>query len=516
VRAIDFDWRNDIMTTAAEGEARRWLILGLVLIAQFMGVLDATIVTVALPSIQHGLHFGSQLDLQWVINAYALFFGGFLLLGGRAGDLLGHKRLFVTGLVVFTAASLFNGLAQSTGMLVTGRAVQGLGAALVSPAVLAIILGTFREVAERTKALGCFTAVTASGSAVGILAGGVLTDVATWRWIFLVNVPIGLIALLGGARFIPNAKLATGAVRRMDLPGAVTITGALTLLVFTIVNAGQWGWSSVRIIVLLVAAALLLAAFLVIELATRHPLVRLGIFRIRTVTVANLTMFFMVAGLYAMMFFPALFLGQVKGYSPIGVGLAYLPWPASMAVAAGVTQKLAKAVGVRIPLAAGLVILAAGLFTFWHLSAGGSYVADVLPGMIVTAVGAGMAWAIIFLVATAGVSHEESGLASGIVNSAQQVGAALGLSVLSTIAATRTRGILAHGTPPAQALTLGFQRGFIVGGVIVIVGAVIAAFVVRGSDGQQTAAPDTPALTLDELVDDAAAEPGRPATAVEP
>ena len=479
------------MTTAGTGgapEARRWLILGLVLVAQFMVVLDATIVTVALPSLQRGLHFGSPLDLQWVINAYALFFGGFLLLGGRAGDLFGHQRLFVTGLVIFTGASLANGLAQTTGMLVTGRAVQGLGAALVSPAVLAIILGAFRDVQEKTKALGYFTAVTASGSAVGILLGGVLTDALSWRYIFLVNVPIGLLALAGGARLIPNIKFAAGGFRRMDLPGAVTVTAALTLLAYTVVNAGHWGWGSGRVVGLLAGAVVLLAAFVVTELRTPRPLVRLGIFRIRTVTAANLTMFLMVAGLYAMMFFPALYLGQVKGYSPIKVGLAYLPWPVSMMVAAGIGQNLVKRIGVRVPLVAGLVVLAGGLFTFGHLSAGGSYAADVLPGMIVTAVGAGLGWAVLFLVATAGVGAEENGLASGIVNSAQQVGAALGLSVLSSIAAARTSGIIGHavanGPSGTQALVLGFQRGFVVGGFIVLASALAALLGVRGSDGQ--------------------------------
>lgn len=499
------------MTAAATGEAaadkRRWLILALVLVAQFMGVLDATIVTVALPTIQHGLHFATPLDLQWVINAYALFFGGFLLLGGRAGDLFGHQRLFVTGLVVFTAASLSNGLAQSTGMLVAGRAAQGLGAALVSPAVLAIILSVFHDVQERTKALGIFTAVTASGSAVGILLGGVLTDVLSWRAIFLVNVPIGLVALIGGARLIPNVRLAKGGLRGMDLPGAVIITAALGLLVYTVVNAQQWGWGSGRVIGQLAAAVVLMAAFVVTELRTGQPLVRLGIFRRRTVTAANVTMFLMIAGLYAMMFFPTLYLGQVKGYSPIKVGLAYLPWPVSMAVAAGIGQQLVKRIGVQVPLVAGVAILAAGLFTYGHLSVSGSYAADVLPGMIVTAVGAGLAWTVLFLVATAGVAPEENGLASGIVNSSQQLGAALGIAVLSTVAASRTSGLIAHaavgGASGNQALVLGFQRGFMVGGAIAIAGAVAALVGVRRSDGQAPSVIEA-ALASQDRLDDAA------------
>jgi EmrB/QacA subfamily drug resistance transporter len=494
---------------------RRWLILSLVLIAQFMVVLDATIVTVALPSIQNGLHFGSQLDLQWVVNAYALFFGGFLLLGGRAGDLFGHRRLFTAGLVLFTGASLANGLAQSTGMLITGRAVQGLGAALVSPAVLSVILSAFKDSRERTTALGYFTAVTASGSAVGILLGGGLTEAFSWRWIFLVNVPIGLIGVIGGVRFIPNFRQRPGSLRAMDLPGALTITAALTLLVYTIVNAGGWGWGSTRVLALLAAAVALFVAFIVIEYRTSEPLMRFGIFATRTLTVANLTMFLMVAGLFTMMFFPTLFLGGIKGYSPIKVGLAYLPWPVSMAAAGAISQQLVKRVGVRTPLVAGMVILAGGLFSYGHLSADGSYAADVLPGMILTAVGAGLVWAIIFLLATSGVAPHESGLASGIINSAQQIGAALGLSAVSSIAAARTSGILAHAVGRAgtglraQALVLGFQRGFIVGGVIVLVGAIVALAGIRNSDVPD-AAPSPAEGRI--VADDATA----PAVAAEP
>jgi EmrB/QacA subfamily drug resistance transporter len=485
------------MTTTADevteraAARRRWIMLGIVLIAQFMVILDATIVSVALPSIQRGLHFGSQLDLQWVVNAYALFFGGFLLLGGRAGDLFGHRRLFTLGVAVFSLASLFNGLAQNSGMLISGRAVQGLGAALVSPAVLSIILVAFTDHRERTKALGIFTTVSASGGGIGILLGGVLTDVLSWRAIFLVNVPIGVVAILGAIRLIPNSRFASGGLRTMDLPGAVSITAALTIMVYAFVNAGAWGWGSGRIIGLLCAAAALLVAFVVIESRSSKPLVPLGIFSSRTLSVGNVTMFLMAAGLFTQLFFPVLYLGEVKDYSPLKTGLAILPWPLIMIVAGGVCQYLIKTVGVRIPLVAGLVLVSGGLFAYGQISPGSSYAGGLLPAIALSAAGAGLAWQILFLVATAKVPPEESGLASGLVNSSQQVGAAIGLAALAVVAATRTTHILAQvgGKPSvsqsAQALTLGFQRGYDIAGIVVALAAIVALLGVRASDIQQ-------------------------------
>ena len=477
-------------------------MLGIVLIVQFMVILDATIVSVALPSIQKGLHFGSQLDLQWVVNAYALFFGGFLLLGGRAGDLLGHRRLFLAGVTVFTLSSLFNGLAQSPGVLVGGRVAQGLGAAMVSPAVLSIILVAFADPRERTKAMGYFTTVSASGGGVGILLGGVLTDVLSWRAIFLVNVPIGAVALLAAIRFVPESRFGSGGLRTMDIPGAVSITAALTILVYALVNAGAWGWGSSRVIGLLCAAAVLLAAFLVIESRTSNPLVRLSIFRARTLAVGNTTMFLMMAGVYTLLFFPVLFLGEVKGYSPLGTGLAVLPWPAMMVVFGAVCQYMIKAVGVRIPLVTGLVLVAGGLVLYGRITPGDSYAAGMLPGILLTAAGAGLAWQLLFLVATARVAPEESGLASGLVNSAQQIGAAIGLAALAVVAASRTSHILGQvgGKPSvsqtAEALTLGFQRGYVIAGIVVAVGAVVALLGVRASDIQHAA--DTEILLAEE------------------
>ena len=496
--------------TERAGAQRRWVMLGIVLIVQFMVILDASIVSVALPSIQHGLHFGSQLDLQWVVNAYALFFGGFLLLGGRAGDLLGHRRLFLGGVTVFTLASLFNGIAQSSGMLIGGRVAQGLGAAMVSPAVLSIILVAFTDPRERTKALGFFTAVSASGGAIGIILGGVLTDYLSWRAIFLVNVPIGIVALLAAIRYIPDSRFGSGSLRQMDVPGAVSITGSLTILVYALVNAGAWGWTSGRIIGLLCAAAALLVAFVVIESRASKPLVRLGVFSSRTLSVGNATMFLTLAGLWFVLFAPVLYLGEVKGYSPIKIGLAVLPWPAMMMVCGAAGQYLIKKVGARVPLVLGLVLISAGLFYYVRLSPGGSYAADMLPGILLQAAGGGLAWQVIFLVATAKTRPEESGLASGLVNSSQQIGAAIGVAALATVAAARTSHVLGQfgGKPSvsqsAQALTLGFDRGFFIGGILVALAAVVALLGTRAADIPHEAA-DSELLIAEE---DAAAVDG--------
>src|SRR6185437_4834352 len=386
--------------------------------------------------------------------------------------------------------SLFNGLAQSSGMLIGGRVAQGLGAAMVSPAVLSIILVAFTDSRERTKALGFFTAVTASGGGVGILLGGVLTDYLSWRATFLVNVPIGVVALLAAIRYIQNSRFSSGGFRSMDLPGAVSITASLTLLVYTLVNAQAWGWASGRVIGLFLGAAALLAAFLVIESRSRKPLVRLGIFASRSLSVGNAAMFLMMAGLYVTLFFPVLYLGEVRGYSPLKTGLAILPWPVMMMVAGGVGQYLIKRLGVRIPMVTGLILVSGGLFYMVRISPGGSYASDILPAFLLQAAGAGLAMQVLFLVATAKTRPEESGLASGLVNSAQQLGAAIGVGVLATVAAARTSHVLGQfgGTPSAsqsaQALTLGFDRGFFIAGIIVAVAAIVALFGVRASDHQ--------------------------------
>ncbi|WP_127506433.1 MFS transporter [Actinoplanes solisilvae] len=473
--------------------ARSKTVLWIVLVAQFMVVLDATIVTVALPSIGSGLGFDSQLQLQWVINAYILLFGGFLLFGGRAGDLMGRQRLLVIGLALFGISSAINGFAQNPETLIIGRAVQGLGGALISPAVLSIIIVTFDGVKERAKALGVFSAVTASGSAAGMLAGGVLTEWLDWRAIFLVNLPIAALAIIGALKSIPNSRNAAEGKTRMDLPGAITITAGLLLLVYGVVNAAEWGWGSGKVWLFIGGAAVLIVLFLVIEGVSKQPLVRLGIFKVRALTSANLAMILMTGGMFVMMFFPTLYLAQVKGYSPIEVGLAYLPWPVAMAVAGTMAQKIIAKAGPKPALWIGLLILAAGLFHLGLLDAGSSYAGGVLPGMLLTAIGAGFAWAAMFLVASVGVQPEESGLASGLINTSQQLGSAIGLAALSSVAAAYTADLIAGGTGANEALVEGFDRSFMIAGVILLVSAAVVIIGIRSSDGRHLGGPEAQA-----------------------
>ena len=472
--------------------ARSKAILWIVLVAQFMVVLDSTIVTVALPSIGSGLNFDSQLQLQWVINAYILLFGGFLLFGGRAGDLLGRQRLLVIGLLLFGVSSAVNGFAQNPETLIFGRAVQGLGGALISPAVLSIIIVTFEGVKDRAKALGVFSAVTASGSAAGMLAGGVLTEWFDWRAIFLVNLPIAALAIAAALKVVPNSKHVTEGRTRIDLPGAVTITAGLMLLVYGVVNAAEWGWGSGKVWLFIGAATALIVVFLVIESVSKQPLVRLGIFKVRALTSANVAMVLMTGGMFVMMFFPTLYLAQVKGYSPIEVGLAYLPWPVAMAVAGTLAQKIIAKGGPKPALWIGLLILAVGLFHLSLLDVDSSYAGGVLPGMLLTAIGAGFAWAAMFLVASVGVRPEESGLASGLINTSQQLGSAIGLATLSSVAAAYTLDLIDSGVEANDALVRGFDRGFMIGGIMVVVSAAVVIIGIRSSDGRHITTPDQP------------------------
>jgi EmrB/QacA subfamily drug resistance transporter len=486
------------MVDAPVATSRR-LILGLVLVAQFMVVLDTTIVTVALPSIQSSLDFGSQTSLQWVLNAYILLFGGFLLLGGRAGDLYGRRTLFVLGLTLFTAASLLSGLAQSSEVLIAGRAAQGLGAALVAPAVLSIIVATFTDSAERARALGVFTAVTASGASAGFVLGGILTDALSWRWIFFVNIPIGIAGVLLALRYVPNSRAGDGRSRSMDVPGAVTVTGGVGLLIYGIVNAQSWGWGSTRFILTAAGAALLLLAFLVIELRSHAPLVRLGIFKLRSLSAANATMLLFVSGQFATLFFPTLYMAEVLGYGPIESGLAWLPWPLMFTAASMLAQRMIPRFGARPTLVSGLVVGAVGLFMISGMSSDGSYAADLLPGFIVNAAGAGLVYPTLFLAATAGVRSDEVGLASGLINTSLQIGSAIGLAALATVAASRTSDLLVGGGSSGaetNALVEGWQRGIFIGALLLIAAGVVAILTLRRRDLDQ--APEaTPAEPID-------------------
>jgi EmrB/QacA subfamily drug resistance transporter len=441
-----------------------WLVLVLICLAQFMVILDATIVNVALPSIQRDLGLG-EANLQWIVNAYALVFGGFLLLGGRAGDLLGRKRLFLAGLVVFTVASLLNGLATSSGMLIGFRALQGLGAAFIAPAALSIISTTFAEGKERARALGVWAAIAIGGSAVGLILGGVLTQSFSWPWIFFVNVPVGVLGFVLSLRYVPESR-DEHAQRSFDVAGAVTATGGLMALVYAIVKAETSGWTSATTIGFFLFSAVLLASFVAIELRSPSPLVRLSIFRVRSLTTANLVMFLVASGMFAMFFFNTLYIQRVLGFGPLKAGVAFLPFTAGIMISAGVASQFAPRIGVRPVAAAGMIISAIGMLLLTRLPVDGSYAVDVLPSIMLTSLGMGAVFMPLTLVATTGLEDHDQGLASGLFNTSQQIGGALGLAVLSTVAASRVNAFRGD---EAAALVHGFHWAF-AGGALFVLG----------------------------------------------
>jgi EmrB/QacA subfamily drug resistance transporter len=463
-----------------------WLVLVIVGLAQFMVILDATIVNVALPSIQRGLHF-SPVSLQWVVNAYTLAFGGFLMLGGRAADLIGRRRLFLAGIILFSAASLMNGLAGSAGILVAGRALQGLGGALVTPAALSVVTTTFAEGRERTTALGVWSVIAVGGGAIGLLLGGILTSAFSWQWVFFVNVPVGFITFILALRFVPESRVenASGGV---DVAGAVSITGGLVVLVYALVNAQTAGWVSVTTLGLIAIAAALLATFFFLEMRLRHPLIRLGIFRMRSITGANLAMLLVAAGMFGLFFFASIYVQEVLGYSALRAGLAFLPVTAGIIVGAGLSQQLIRRVGVRAVGLAGMSIGAVGLVFLSRIPVAGTYLGDLLPGLMIMSVGLGLTFVPITLIATTNVEQDDAGLASGLLNTSQQLGGAIGLAVLATLAANTTSNTLAGlGHVPSafarvSALVSGFHVAFLVGAFLMLGGAALLAATVRGSD----------------------------------
>jgi EmrB/QacA subfamily drug resistance transporter len=448
-----------------------WVVLVLICFAQFMVILDATVVNVALPSIQTDLHM-SEANLQWIVNAYTLVFGGFLLLGGRAGDLLGRKRLFLGGVIVFTAASLLDGLSSSSGMLIGARSLQGLGAAFISPAALAIISTTFKEGSDRAKALGVWAAIAIGGSAVGLVLGGALTQAFSWPWIFFINVPVGVAVFFLSMRLVPESK-DEHAHRSFDVAGAIAITGGLMSLVYAIVQAQQKGWGSARTIETFVVSAVLLVGFVFVELRAKAPLVRLSIFRVRSLSAANIVMFLVGSGLFAMFFFNSLYIQKVLGYGPLKAGLAFLPFTAGIMVSAGLASAFAPKVGVRLVAAIGMVVAIGGLALLTQIPVHGSYVANVLPSLLLTSLGMGAVFVPLTLVATTGLADEDQGLASGLFNTSQQVGGALGLAILTTIAAGRSSAV---GGSDAAKLVHGFHYAFAGSAVFVI--AALAALLV--------------------------------------
>jgi len=459
--------------------------LALVLLAmtQFVVVIDASIVNIALPSIGTALHF-SQADLSWVVNAYTLTFGGFLLLGGRLADLMGRRRMFMTGLVIFSLASLLGGLAQSEAWLIAARAVQGLGAAIVSPAALSIITTTFAEGEERNRALGVWGAVAGAGGAAGVLLGGILTSGLSWRWVLFVNVPIGLLCTFLAPRILLEST--AGAENRdFDIPGAVTVTAGLGLLVYALVDAVNVGWGSTATISKIAGALVLLAGFIVIEGRRRAPLMPFSIFRLRTLRGANIVALLIGMSLFSMFFFVSLYMQQVLHYSALRAGLSYLPLAVGIILSAGAASVGVTRVGFKPVLVAGLLFVAAGLFWFAQIPTHGSFAANVLGPSLLAAIGLGLSFVPVTIAAVTGTEPREAGLASGLVNTAQQVGGALGLAILATIADSRTKAVLsAGGHDVAGALTKGFQRAFLTGSGFAVAGAVLAALLIASRDSR--------------------------------
>ncbi len=454
-----------------EGRSR-WIALYVLCLASLMIVLDMTIVNVALPSIKDDLGF-SETSLAWVVNAYLLTYGGCLLLGGRLGDLLGHRRLFLIGIALFTLASLACGLATAKGFLVAARAVQGVGGAVASAVALSLMLVLFTEPADRAKAMGIFGFVSAGGGSVGVVLGGFLTDFLNWHWIFLVNVPIGAVVVFLSLRLLPGTP-GTAQGQRIDLAGAATITGALILAIYAIVNGNQAGWTSTQTLGLLGGSAVLLAVFLWLESHVRSPLVPLRLFKIRNFSTASVVGVLWAAAMFAWFFLTALYMQFVLGYSPLQIGLAFLPSSLIMAVfSIGLSARLVMRFGIARPLGIGLGLATLGLALFIRLPVDGNFVTDVLPSMILLGFGAGMAFNPVLLAAMNDVDQTEAGLASGVVNTAFMMGGALGLAVLASVAASRTSSLAASGESHLAALTGGYHLAFLVGAIFAATAATL-------------------------------------------
>jgi EmrB/QacA subfamily drug resistance transporter len=457
-------------------ERRKWWGLGLLAAVQFMVVLDIAIVNVALPSIKTDLGF-SQEDLQWVMSAYALVFGGLLLLGGRSADLLGRRRVFLAGVIVFTVASLFAGLAWSESSLIGARALQGLGAAIISPAALSILSTTFDEGRERNIALGVWGAVGGFGAAAGVLMGGILTDALSWEWIFFVNVPVGVAAFVLAPMLLAESRDAR--VNTFDVGGAVLVTGGLSALVYAITQAGQDGWLAGETVGFSALALVLLVGFVAWERRQAEPLMRFGILRTRTVSGANVAGFIMGTAMFSMFLMLTLYMQQVLGYSAMRTGLAYLAVAGTAIVWSAVAAQLVTRIGVKPVLVVGMSSLTAGLLYFTQVSVDGSYLTDLLPGFLLTGLGIGFAFVPISIAALAGVRNSEAGLASGLFNTSQQIGGALGIAALSTIASSQTDSAVAAGSALPVALVDGFTAAFAAGAGIAALGIVTAFTLIR-------------------------------------
>jgi EmrB/QacA subfamily drug resistance transporter len=456
----------------------RWLALYVLCLASLMIVLDVTIVGVALPSIREDLGF-SETSLAWVVNAYLLTYGGFLLLGGRLGDLFGHRRLFIAGISTFTVASLACGLATTQWFLVAARSVQGVGGAVASAVSLSLMMGLFTEPADRAKAMGIFGFVASGGGSIGVLLGGILTDALSWHWIFLVNFPIGVLVVLLTLRLLPGAP-AVVAERRLDIAGAITVTASLMLAVYAIVNGNQNGWTSAQTVGVLVAAAVVFGVFLAIESRVKAPLVPLRLFKLRNLSTASGVGVLWSGAMFAWFFMTALYLQLVLGYSPLQIGLAFLPGNLIMgALSIGLSAKLVMRYGIRKPMATGLLLASAGLLLLVRAPVEGNFVTDVLPSMILLGLGAGMAFNPVLLAAMGDVDPAEAGLASGVVNTSFMMGGAVGLAVLASAAASRTSTLVDAGHSEVAALTGGYHVAFLLGAVFAAAAAVIGATLIR-------------------------------------
>jgi len=462
-------------------ERKKWLALYMLCAGELMIVLDTTIVNVALPSIQGSLGF-TESALVWVVNAYMLSYGGFLLLGGRLGDLYGKRRLFLAGITLFTGASLACGIAGTQAVLVAARALQGLGGAVVSAIALSLIMNIFTEAEERAKAMGIYGFVCAGGGSIGVLLGGLLTSTLNWHWIFLVNLPIGAAVYAACVALLPHVR-GQAAGQRLDVAGAVSVTTSLMLAVYAIVNGNEAGWTSTQTLALLGGAIVLMAVFLTIEARVGAPLMPLGLFRLRSVAVANVVGVLWAAAMFAWFFISALYMQLVLGYSAMQVGLAFLPANLIMAAfSLGLSAKIVMRFGIRAPLAAGLLIAALGLALFARAPAGGSFVIDVLPGMVLLGLGAGIAFNPVLLAAMSEVPASESGLASGVVNTSFMMGGALGLAVLASLAAARSQGATAAGAGAAAALNAGYHVAFLVGALFAATAAALGGLLLRAAN----------------------------------
>jgi EmrB/QacA subfamily drug resistance transporter len=479
----------------------RWFALIVLCLGSLMIVLDSTIVNVALPSIKRDLGF-TQTSLAWVVNGYLLTFGGFLLLGGRLGDLLGHRRMFLAGIALFTLASLACGSATSQGALIAARVVQGFGGAVVSAVALSLMVALFVAPDERAKAMGVFGFVASGGGSLGVLLGGILTDVLSWHWIFLVNVPIGVGVAVLAMRVLPAGGHVAGGPR-LDVAGAIIVTVALMLAVYAIVNGNQAGWTSAQTLGLLAGAAVLLAGFVAWESRVRSPLVPLGLFRRRNLAIANGVGVLWAGAMFAWFFLSALYLQLILGYSPLQVGLAFLPANLIMgAFSLGLSARLVVRFGIKLPLAAGLVLGAAGLGLFARAPVSGHFAVDVLPSMILLGFGAGIAFNPVLLAAMGDVEPTESGLASGIVNTSFMMGGALGLAVLASVAASRTSHLLASGHSHIGALNAGYHTAFLIGALFAVVAAGLGALLLR-ANATEPGTDRTPAAANDNRLAEA-------------